>query len=55
MNDGGAWGYTSPPLDEVLINGGGLCGTNDSFYVFTYMPLPSDFGGGRGGGGWYLL
>ena len=50
-NGGAAWGYTSPPLDQLPTNGGGLCGTNDSLYVLTCMPLPSDFGGGN----WYLL
>ena len=49
------WCLRIHSFGQLTINGGGLCGTNDSFYFVTCMPLPSDFGGGRGGSGWYLL
>ena len=51
MNGGGASGFTSPPLDQRLRDGGGLYGTNDSLYALTSMSIPSDFGGGSGGSG----
>ena len=49
------WCLRIHSFGQLTINGGGPCGTNDSFYFVTCMPLPSDFGGGRGGSGWYLL
>ena len=55
MNGGGAWGFTSSPLDQRPRDSGAVYGTNDSLYALTSMSIPSDFGGGRDDGGWYLL
>ena len=55
MNGGGAWGFTSPPLDQRPREGGGLYSTNDSLYALTSMSIPTDFGSGRGGNGWFVL
>ena len=51
MNGGGASGFNSLPLDQRPRNGGGLYDTKDSWYALTPMSIPSDFGGGRRGGG----